>query len=397
MTYNELKELDSQYHMKTFGTRLPAVFTGGSGAVLTDSAGKEYIDFLAGIAVNCLGYSDEGFKAALEGQVDTGIVHICNYFYNEPQARLARLLCEKTGFDRVFFGNSGAEANECALKLAKKYAYGKGKDSDKFVALKKSFHGRTLLALSATGQEKFHEPFRPTAYDFTYIDANDMEAAKAAVTADKCGVILEVIQGESGVLPLHGEFVSLLRALCTEADVPLIIDEVQTGMGRTGRLLAQEHYGIKADVVTLAKALGNGIPIGACLASAPFADAFGPGDHGSTFGGNPLACAAGLYVTNKIDDKMLSHVERMGAYFSQQLEALMQKHPDTIIDVRGKGLLLGAELSGKADAHEMQRALLSQGFVIGTAGANTLRFAPPYIIMQKQIDLLIEALDRLFQ
>ena len=397
MTYDELKKLDSEYYMKTFGTRLPAVFTGGSGAVLTDAEGKEYIDFLAGIAVNCLGYSDEGFQAVLKGQVDSGVIHTCNYFYNEPQARLAQLLCEKTGMDRVFFGNSGAEANECALKLAKKYAYSKGKDSDRFVALKKSFHGRTLFTLSATGQEKFHEPFRPTAYDFTYIDANDMEAAKSAVTADKCGVIVEVIQGESGVLPLREEFVSLIRALCTEADVPLIIDEVQTGMGRTGRLLAQEHYGVKADITTLAKALGNGVPIGACLASGPVVDAFGPGDHGSTFGGNPLACAAGLYVTERIDDRMLSHIENMGAYFREQLEFLMAKYPEFIVGVRGKGLLLGAELSGKADAHAVQDELIKKGFVIGTAGGNTLRFAPPYIIMQKQIGLLIETLDRLFQ
>lgn len=397
MTYDELKKLDAEYYMKTFGTRMPAVFTGGRGAVLMDEGGKEYIDFLAGIAVNCLGYSDEGFEAALKRQIDTGVIHTCNYFYNEPQARLAQLLCEKTGFDRVFFGNSGAEANECALKLAKKYAYGKGKDSSRFVALKKSFHGRTLLTLSATGQEKFHEPFRPTAYDFTYIDANDMEAAKSAITADKCGVILEVIQGESGVLPLCGEFVSLIRALCTEADIPLIIDEVQTGMGRTGRLLAQEHYGIKADIITLAKALGNGIPIGACLASGPFVDAFGPGDHGSTFGGNPLACAAGLYVTEKIDDRMLSHVGNMGAYFQSQLELLMEKHPEIIVDVRGKGLLLGAELSEKVDAHAIQGGLLRKGFVVGTAGGNTLRFAPPYIIVKKQIDLLTDALDVLFQ
>jgi len=397
MTYDELKKLDSEYYMKTFGTRLPVVFTGGSGAVLTDEGGKEYIDFLAGIAVNCLGYSDAGFEAALKNQMNTGVIHTCNYFYNEPQTRLAQLLCEKIGCDRVFFGNSGAEANECALKLAKKYAYGKGKNSSRFVALRKSFHGRTLLTLSATGQEKFHEPFRPTAYDFTYIDANDMNAAKSAVTADKCGVILEVIQGESGVLPLREEFVSLIRALCTEADVPLIIDEVQTGMGRTGRLLAQEHYGIRADIITLAKALGNGLPIGACLASGSFADAFGPGDHGSTFGGNPLACAAGLYVTEKIDGQMLSHVGNMGAYFQSQLELLMEKHPEIIVDVRGKGLLLGAELSEKADAHAVQRTLLKDGFVIGTAGVNTLRFAPPYIITQKQIDLLIETLDRLFQ
>lgn len=395
MNYEELKRLDSKHYVKTFGVRLPAVFTNGEGAVLKDAEGKEYIDFLAGIAVNCLGYSDAGFQTALKGQID-GVIHTCNYFYNEPQALLAQLLCEKTGFERVFFGNSGAEANECALKLAKKYAYQKGK-GDHFVALKNSFHGRTLATLTATGQEKFHEAFRPMVYDFTYIDANDIDAAKSAISGDACGVILEVIQGESGVVPLSEEFITLVRALCTEHDVPLIIDEVQTGMGRTGKLLAQEHYGVKADITTLAKALGNGVPIGACLAAGKFADVFCAGDHGSTFGGNPLACAAGLYVTQKIDESMLPLIQSTGDYFKKQLELLMAKHPDVIIDVRGEGLLLGAELSEKADAHTLQRVLLSRGFVIGTAGANTLRFVPPYIIMQKQIDLLVTALNELFQ
>lgn len=395
MNYDELKKIDSQHYMKTFGTRLNAIFTGGDGAVLFDANGKEYIDFLAGIAVCCLGYSDEGFKSALKDQVDR-VIHTCNYFYNEPQALLAQLLCEKTGFDRVFFSNSGAEANECALKLAKKYAYQKGK-GDHFVALKNSFHGRTLATLSATGQEKFHEAFRPMVYDFTYIDANDSGAANTAISADTCGVILEVIQGESGVLPLEKDFVRLVRDLCSAHDVPLIIDEVQTGMGRTGKFLAQEHYGVKADITTVAKALGNGVPVGACLASETFANAFSLGDHGSTFGGNQLACTAGLYVTKKIDAQMLDTIAATGAYFKEKLTSLMKKYPEIIADVRGEGLLIGAELSDQADAHTLQRVLLERGFVIGTAGANTLRFAPPYIIMQKQIDLLLLALDDIFQ
>lgn len=395
MNYDELKKIDAQYYMKTFGARLPVVFTDGSGAVLTDADGREYIDFLAGIAVNCLGYSDEGFAAALKGRIDS-VIHTCNYFYNEPQALLSQLLCEKTGFDRVFFGNSGAEANECAIKIAKKYAYTKGR-GDRFVALRQSFHGRTLATLTATGQEKFHEAFGPMVYDFTYIDANDVDAAKAAITADKCGVILEVIQGESGVFPLDQAFVQLVRALCTEHDVPLIIDEVQTGMGRTGKFLAQEHYGVKADITTLAKALGNGVPVGACLAGGTFADVFGPGDHGSTFGGNPLACEAGLYVTQKIDNRMLDEIMHTGAYFKEQLLDLMGKVPDAITAVRGMGLMLGAQLSQTFEAHAIQRLLLDHGFVIGTAGANTLRFVPPYIITHKQIDALICVLYELLQ
>ncbi len=396
MTYDELKKIDAQHYMKTFGVRLPVVFTGGNGAVLSDAAGKEYIDFLAGIAVNCLGYSDAGFASALKSRIDSGVIHTCNYFHNEPQALLAQLLCEKTGFDRVFFANSGAEANECAIKIAKKYAYQNGR-RDRFVTLKQSFHGRTLATLTATGQEKFHEAFTPMVYDFSYIDANDMEAAKSAITADTCGVMLEVIQGESGVFPLDPAFLRLVRDLCTEHDIPLIIDEVQTGMGRTGKFLAQEHYGVKADITTLAKALGNGVPVGACLASGKFADAFGPGDHGSTFGGNPLACEAGLYVTQKIDAHMLGMIEQTGAYFKKQLLGLMEKFPDVIADVRGMGLMLGAQLSDKAETHTIQRVLIEHGFVIGTAGANTLRFVPPYIITQKQIDCLISALHELFQ
>lgn len=391
MNYEELKQLDSKYYMEVFGERLPAVFTHGKDAKLYDENGREYLDFLAGIAVNCLGYSDEGFKDALKGQIDS-LIHTCNYFYNEPQARLAQMLCEKTGSARVFFGNSGAEANECALKLAKKYTYEKGSASDRFVALKQSFHGRTLFTLSATGQEKFHVPFRPMPYDFTYIGANDTDAAKAAISGDICGVILEVIQGESGVFPLDRAFALAVRALCDEHGVPLIIDEVQTGMGRTGKFLAQEHYGIKADITTLAKALGNGVPIGACLASEKLAAAFLAGDHGSTFGGNPLACAAGLYVTGKIDDTMLAHIAQTGSYFQGKLAALKRQLPQSILDVRGCGLMLGAQLSEAYHAHDIQLKLLKEGFVIGTAGANTLRFVPPFVIEKTDIDDLISAL-----
>lgn len=395
MTYDELRELDSQYYMEVFGERLPVVFDHGKDAHLFDIDGKEYVDFLAGIAVNALGYSDGGFQETLRNQIGR-VIHTCNYFYNEPQAKLAQLLCKKTGFDRVFFGNSGAEANECALKLAKKYAFRKGRDTAKFVCLKNSFHGRTLLTLSATGQEKFHTAFAPMAYDFITIEANDMDAAKAAVTQEICGVILEVVQGESGVFPLEKEFVQLVADLCSKQDVMLIIDEVQTGMGRTGTFLAQEKFGVKADITTLAKALGNGVPIGACLANAKAASAFTGGDHGSTFGGNPLACAAGLYVTEKIDGAMLGRVGDLGGYFKSLLQDLMEKHPDRITDVRGMGLMLGAQLSEKEDAHDVALGLLKNGVVIGTAGCNTLRFVPPFVLTKGDIDHLIDALEVIF-
>ncbi len=395
MTYDELKQLDASYYMEVFGTRLPAVFTGGNGARLLDEQGREYIDFLAGIAVNALGYSDDGFKSALKTQIDS-LIHTCNYFYNEPQALLSQALCEKTGFDRVFFGNSGAEANECAIKLAKKYAFEKGKGTAKFVCLRNSFHGRTLATLSATGQEKFHGPFLPMVYEFTTIDANDSKAAKAAITPDVCGVILEVIQGESGVFPLEKEFLQLVRRLCDETDALLIIDEVQTGMGRTGTLLAQEQFDIKADITTLAKALGNGVPIGACLAMQKAAGAFHAGDHGSTFGGNPLACAAGLYVTQKIDDTMLAHISETGDYFRTKLLKLKERFPDVIEEVRGMGLMLGTQLSGQYDAHAVALELLQKGIVIGTAGSNTLRFVPPFVLTKGEIDHLMDALENLF-
>ncbi|MEG2542522.1 MAG: acetylornithine/succinylornithine family transaminase [Christensenellaceae bacterium] len=393
-TFENIKKNDEQHFMEVFGERLPAAFVRGEGVYLYDTAGKKYTDFLAGIAVNCLGYSDKGFIATIKNQVDS-IIHTSNYFYNEHQAMLAQVLCEKTGYDRVFFGNSGAEANECALKLAKKAAFDKGNLKSGFVSIKSSFHGRTLATLFATGQDKFHTPYEPAASHFTYIEANDKIAATAAITADKCGVLLEAIQGEGGVIPLEKSYVSHIRELCDKNDVLLIIDEVQTGMGRTGTFLAQEQYHVKADITTLAKALGNGIPISACLAKNSVAAAFGPGDHGSTFGGNHLACAAGLYVTKKIDSEMLAHITKTGDYFKQKLQALAAAKPQNFIEVRGQGLLLALQLNEAYPAHDVVMQLMEKGFIVGTAGQNSLRFVPPYIIDKPSIDALTDALDTL--
>ena len=392
MDLKNIEKLDQQYFMPVFGQRLPVAFETGEGACLYDNAGKKYTDFLAGIAVNSLGYSDEGFKNAIKAQADK-LLHTSNYFYNEPQARLAEALCGKTGMKgKVFFGNSGAEANECAIKLAKKYAYNKRKGSAEFVSVSNSFHGRTLATLTATGQDSFHIPFTPGTYEYTYIDANDMNAARAAVTPKTCGVIVEVIQGEGGIIPLDFEYLKLLEKLCKDNDALLIADEIQTGMGRTGKFLACEHAGLKPDIVTLAKALGNGVPIGACIAADKAAEAFVQGDHGSTFGGNYLACAAGLYVVGAVDNAMMEAVAEKGAYFKSKLEGLKDKKPDTIVDVRGMGLLLGAELSAAKNAAEVKMSMLEKGFVIGTAGQNTLRFVPPYVIEKNDIDDLAEAL-----
>ncbi len=395
MDLSEIKAIDAAHFMPVFGERLPAAFTHGEGAKLYDTTGAEYTDFLAGIAVNALGYSDEGFKNALKAQVDS-IIHSCNYFYNEQQAQLTAALCEKTGYDRVFFGNSGAEAIECAIKLAKKRAFAKGSASAKFVSLKGSFHGRTLASLTATGQDKFHVPFEPGTYSYAYVEANDCAALTQAVTEDVCGVILEVIQGEGGVNALDMRFVKLARELCDRTGALLIIDEIQTGMGRTGRFLAQELYDVKADIITLAKALGGGVPIGACLCTKQ-ACSFTAGDHGSTFGGGHLACAAGAYVVGAIDDEMLARIETIGAYFKDGLRALKKAHPSSIIDVKGAGLMLGAELSPQHSVAAIKTELFSKKYIIGTAGTNTLRFLPPYIILETEIDSLLSALDELLK
>ncbi len=396
MDVKTMEMLDSQYFMPVFGQRLPVAFETGEGANLYDSTGKKYTDFLAGIAVNALGYSDQGFKAAVKAQVDQ-LLHTSNYFYIEPQARLAEALCKKTGMGKVFFTNSGAEANECAIKLAKKRAFNKGLDSADFVSVKSGFHGRTLATLTATGQEKFHVPFAPGTYEYAYVEANDEAAVKAAVTPKTCGVIVEIIQGEGGVNVLDFAYLCLLEKLCRDNDALLIVDEVQTGMGRTGKFLASEHAGIKPDVVTLAKALGNGVPIGACLATDAAAEAFLPGDHGSTFGGNFLACTAALYVTEAIGDDMLAAIAQKGAYLEVKLRELMRAVPHAVIDVRGIGLMQAAELSNEYSAMGIKRNMLDKGFVIGTAGSNALRFLPPYVIKEKDIDRLIEALIETLQ
>lgn len=392
MLIDYIKELDAHYYMGVFGNRLPAAFVRGEGMRLFDSAGKSYKDFLAGIAVNALGYSDVQFKDAIKKQVDL-LIHTSNYFYNEQQARLAEALCTKTGFDKVFFGNSGAEANECALKLALKRGNDRGIATPNVVALRHSFHGRTLSTLAITGKSGIGDSYQPPALSVRFIDGDDADGARQAIDENTCGVILEVIQGEGGVCPLDPAFVEEIRRLCDARDALLIIDEVQSGMGRTGKFLAQEYYGVKGDVTTLAKSLGNGLPIGACLATDAAAATFGPGDHGSTFGGNHLACVAGLYMCQAIDDDMLAHISKIGAYFRQQLEAFAERHTDQVREVRGKGLFLGMQLREPLDAHDVMTKLFDRGFIIGTAGMNTLRFLPPYIVGETDIEELLEALE----
>ncbi len=392
MNLEQIAKLDEQYYMHVFGKRLPVCFESGEDVYLIDTDGKKYTDFLSGIAVCCLGYSDEGYKQALKSTIDS-LMHTSNYFYAETQAKLAKLLCDASGYDKVFFTNSGAEAVEGAIKLAKKYHYKCGSPRTEIVTLKTSFHGRTLATLAATGQEKFHEAYQPLMRVFSYTPPNDIAAIEKAVSAKTAAVIIEPIIGEGGIIPMTSEFYQAVRAACDKHGALMIADEIQTGMGRTGELLASPALGAKPDVVILAKSLGSGFPVGAFLAHGKAAEALCVGDHGSTFGGNYLACAAAYYVTNKlVNTNILSHVYNTGQYFIDRLYALKQEKP-CIKQVRGKGLMLGLDLAETVSAKDMQKTLLKKGFVTATAGKNVLRFLPPYTIQESHIDSLLTALS----
>ncbi len=394
MKVQDIARLDQKYYCPVFGQRLPVSFIKGEDVYLIDSEGKRYTDFLSGIAVNCLGYSDEGFKKALCDTVNS-LMHTSNYFYNETQAKLALRLCEATGYDNVFLGNSGAEAIEGALKLARKYHYAEGKPRAEFVTMQGSFHGRTLATLTATGQSRFHEAFKPLIDSFRYIPPNDMAALEAAVSEKTAAVLIEPIMGEGGIIPMTNEYFQAVRKVCDKHGALMIADEIQTGMGRTGELLASLALGAMPDVVVLAKSLGAGVPVGAFLARGRAAKAFAPGDHGSTFGGNYLACSAAYYVTNKLlDTDILAHVKQMGTYFKEKLMALKKECP-AVLEVRGKGLMLGLDLDASVSALDIKKKLLECGFVTATAGANVLRFLPPYVIQKDNIDSLTDTLKNL--
>lgn len=395
MNLQQIKELDKKHFMGVFGERFSVLFEDAKGVSLFDKEGKEYIDFLAGIAVNCLGYGDEGYAQVIAKQASS-IMHISNYFYNETQAKLAELLCSLTGMQKIFLANSGAEANEGAIKLARKHFFKKGENRKKIITLSQSFHGRTLATLAATGQEKFHVPFYPLIESFEYVEANNVDALIKAVDENTCAVMMEVIQGEGGVTPLTQEFVEMINTTCRKNGALIIVDEIQTGMGRTGKFLASQHYNLKPDIITLAKALGNGVPCGCILAAESVCDAFDPGDHGSTFGGNHIACAAAYYTVNKvINDGLIERCGELGEYFKNKLLEIKNKYP-FVLDVRGAGLMLGMELDEKVSAKAIQKELLSRGFVICSAGRNTMRFLPPYIIETKHIDMLTQEIDKIF-
>lgn len=392
MKLEEIKALDQQYYMNTFGERQPVAFDHGKGVTLYDTDGKAYTDFFAGIAVNALGYAHPAVTAAMIEQVGK-VCHTSNLYYVENQAKLAKMLVENSFADKVFFGNSGAEANEGCMKLAVKYFYEKGEDRWEIISATNSFHGRTIATIAATGQKKYQKPYQPLLpQGVINVPFNDLDAIRSALTPHTAAVMLEVIQAEGGVLVGDPEYIRGVRKLCDEEGILLIIDEVQTGMGRCGTLFAHELYGITPDIMSLAKALGNGMPIGAVLAKEEVAQAFHPGDHGSTFGGNALACAAGCAVVETmLSEKLPQKAARTGAYLMEALRGV-QKKKSCILDVRGAGLLVGIALDEGTPAGGVVRKLLEKGFVVGTAAGNVLRLLPPLIIGESDCDALAAAL-----
>ena len=391
MNLSEIKSLDSQHFLQVFGERTPACFVRGEGCTLYDQDGKAYTDLFAGIAVNALGYNHPAVTDAIVAQAQSGVLHTSNIFYVQPQAELAALLCEHTFADRVFFGNSGAEANEGAMKLACKYFYAQGIGRYKIVSADHSFHGRTLATVAATGHDYYQAPYRPLLpKGITQVPYNDLDALKAAIDDETAAILLEPMQGEGGVTPGKAEYLKAVRKLCDETGILLIFDEVQTGVCRTGSLYCYEQYGVTPDIMTSAKGLGCGFPISAILASEKVASKIAKGDHGSTFGGNTLACAVSLSAMRYMIDHDFSAVAKeKGAYM---MNALSKIKSDKIIEVRGMGLLIGIQLVDDCPAGSVMRRMLERGFVPGTASGNVLRLAPPLIISYEEMDAFLAAL-----
>lgn len=376
MTFEEIQNLDSAYGAETF-SRYPAAFVGGKGATLIDTEGKEYIDFGAGIAVNTFGINDESWKHAVIEQLGK-IQHASNLYYCEPQAKLMELLCVRTGARRVFFANSGAEANECAFKAARKYSYDKyGEGRYKIVSLKGSFHGRTLFTLTATGQDEFHKYFAPFADGIDYAKA-DMADVRRVADGTTCAIVVELVQGEGGVIALDKHFVKALETYCKEKDILLIVDEVQTGNGRTGTLYAYEQYGIEPDLLTTAKGIAGGLPLGACLFFRKTEHVFHPGDHGSTFGGNPVCCAAGVNVISRLTEDFLLEVRGKSEYLRAKLAQI-----DGVKRVTGLGLMIGLEI--EKNVKETANDCFRRGLLVLTAHTR-LRLLPPLTVTKAELD-----------
>lgn len=395
MSMNEQMNHAEQSILHTYN-RFPVMFDHGEGCYLYDTEGKKYLDFAAGIAVNALGYHYPGYDDALKSQIDK-LTHISNLYYNEPMSEAGEKLIKASGLSKAFFTNSGTEAIEGALKAARKYSYTKyGKEAGRFeiIAMNHSFHGRSMGALSVTGTEHYREPFEPLIGGVKFADFNDLESVKAQITDKTCAVITEVVQGEGGIYPAQKEFLEGLRALCDEKDIILIFDEIQCGMGRTGYYFAWQSYGVQPDVMTCAKALGCGVPVGAfVLGEKAAAASLVPGDHGTTYGGNPFVCAAVSKVFDIFEqDNILAHVQELTPYLEEKLDALVDKCP-IVAARRGKGFMQGLVIEGTTVGSIVTKAL-ANGLLVISAGSDVLRLVPPLVITKEHINEMIEKLEK---
>jgi len=391
LTNEEIFAKDKSDYLPVFA-RYNIVLDHGDGPYVYDTKGKKYIDFLAGIAVNVVGHNYKPLVDAVSQQASK-MIHCSNLYYTEVQVEAAEKLKKLSGMDKVFFGNSGAEANEGAIKLARKYATNIDPEKIQIISALHSFHGRTLATLTATGQDHYHHGFGPLPAGFDYVPYNDIQALEAKMSDKTCAVMLEAIQGEGGVHVPDPDYLPKVRALCDKYNAVLIFDEVQCGMGRTGTFFGCQQFGVKPDIVTLAKGLAGGVPIGAFMATDKVANAFHAGDHGSTFGGNPLACAASCVVLNAlIDGNLMENAKEIGAYLQSKFEEYKAKYPNLIKEVRGRGLILGMELT--RPGREIANECLDYGAIINCTAGNVLRFVPPLNITKAHVDELISVLDK---
>ncbi len=388
---NEIINKDKKYYMNTFGDRTPLCFKEGKGIELTDVSGKVYKDFFAGIAVSALGHGHPALSEAIADQASK-LLHTSSVYYVENQANLAEKLCEISDFDKAFFASTGAEANEGAIKLARKYFYNQGIDRYEIITLNKSFHGRTITTATATGQEKYKAPYKPLTPGFKHVDINSVEQLREAVGEHTAAIMIEFIQGESGVHPVTEEFAREIRKICDTEGILFIDDEVQTGIGRTGKMFAYENYGIVPDIMTLAKALGGGVPISAVLAKDFVASAFSPGDHGTTFGGNPLSTRAGLTVMEVMEkDNLCDNAARIGKYIKETIENELSH---VVKEVRGMGLMIGVEFKEPV-AKKVNSVLLNEfNYLVGVIGDSIFRIVPPLIITKEDADAFLDALKK---
>lgn len=376
--------------------RFPVVFEKGEGVYLTDVEDKEYLDFGAGIAVFALGYHYKDYDETLKNQIDQ-LIHTSNYFYNVPLMEAGEALIKASGLSKVFFTNSGTEAIEGAIKAARKYAWNKDGCTDhEIIAMNHSFHGRSMGALSVTGNSHYQEPFKPLIGGIKFADFNDLDSVKAQITDKTCAIILETVQGEGGIYPADPEFLKGVKALCEENDILLILDEIQCGMGRTGNMFAWQEYGVEPDIMTTAKALGCGVPVGAFVLNEKAAKAtLVPGDHGTTYGGNPFACVAVKKVFDLFEEnKIVEHVKETAPYLEQRLDELVEKY-DFLTERRGKGFMQGLEVTGRP-VGEIVKTALANGLVVFSAGTNVIRLVPPLVIEKEHIDEMIEKLEKSF-